>query len=116
MAESRRITVTRQGEATIARLLDAKIHEEATVGQLARELSDLVEGQNLHRLVLNFSGVDFISSATLGKLIVLDRKCKSAGGGLRLCRVSPAIMEVFRVTKLDRLFDIRDAESEAVGG
>jgi len=114
MPDSRRIAVTRQGEVTVARLLDAKIHDEVTVGELARELSDLVEAQNLKHLVLNFGGVEFVSSATLGKLIVLDRKCKSAGGWLRMCRVSPAIQEVFRVTKLDRLFDVRDAESEAV--
>ena len=35
-------------------------------------------------LLLNFSSVEFLSSAALGKLITLDRKVKAHGGKLKL--------------------------------
>jgi anti-sigma B factor antagonist len=64
--------------------------------------------------VLNFSSVGFMSSAALGKLITLDKKVKAKGGVLKLCNIKPEIYEVFAITRLDRLFDIKKDESEAL--
>jgi anti-sigma B factor antagonist len=55
-----------------------------------------------------------VSSAALGKLITLDRKVKAAKGRLKMSDVRPEIMEVFEITKLNRVFDIRGGEAEAL--
>ena len=57
-------------------------------------------------LVLDFSRVAFLSSGALGKLVTLDRKTRAAGGSLKLRNVRPELLDVFHVTKLDRLFQI----------
>ena len=62
---------------------------------------------------MNFSAVDFLSSA-LGKLITLDEKMKAHGGTLKLSNIRPEIFEVFTITRLNRLFDIKDDEADAL--
>ena len=66
------------------------------------------------QLILDFSDVQSISSAALGKLITLDKKVKAHGGTLRLSNIRPEIYEVFAITKLNKLFDIRDDEANAL--
>jgi anti-sigma B factor antagonist len=64
--------------------------------------------------LLNFSNVEFLSSAALGKLITLDRKVKAAKGRLKMSNIRPEIFEVFQITKLNKVFDIRKDEVEAI--
>jgi anti-sigma B factor antagonist len=47
-------------------------------------------------------------------LITLDKKAKARGGSLKLCNIRPEIYEVFAITRLNRLFDIRDDEADAL--
>ena len=74
----------------------------------------LVEDEKKSKLVLNFTKVDFLSSAALGKLITLDKKVKAASGKLKLSNIRPEIYEVFAITKLNKLFDIKTDEAEAI--
>jgi anti-sigma B factor antagonist len=70
------------------------------------ELIDLIQGRNAPRLVLDFTGVKYLSSAALGKLITLKRKVDQIGGRLRLCEIDSETMDVFKIAKLDDYFEI----------
>jgi anti-sigma B factor antagonist len=104
--ELKRITVTDRDGATLVRFRDAKILEDRAIQELGSELIGLVQGQSAPRLVLDFTGVKYLSSAALGKLITLRRKVDQAGGTLKLCEIAPDTMDVFRLSKLDEYFDI----------
>jgi len=110
----RHVDVKQVGDATVARLVDRKILDEAAIQELGQELIDLVEGQQAKKLLLNFASVEFLSSAALGKLITLEQKAKAAGAKLKLSNIRPEIYEVFAITKLNKLFDIRDDETDAL--
>ena len=114
MAERKRIKVSEMGDATIVRFLDRKILDEANIQELGQELFDLVEQDERKRVVLNFSTVEFLSSAALGKLITLNKKARSHGCQLKLSNVRPEIYEVFAITKLNKLFDIKEDETDAL--
>ena len=114
MATHRRIDVSKVGDVTVVKFVDRKILDEAGIQELGAELFGLVEHDNRRSIVLNFSNVDFLSSASLGKLISLDRKVKAAKGRLRMSNIRPEILEVFQVTKLNKVFDIREEEAEAI--
>ena len=109
-----RLDVNEVGDVTVVRFRDHKIVEDISIQQLGQELFHLVEVDNRDKLLLNFSSVDFLSSAALGKLITLDKKMKAHGGSLKLSNIRPEIYEVFAITKLNRLFDIRDDEADAL--
>jgi anti-sigma B factor antagonist len=114
MTAYRRLDVNEVGDVTVVRFRDHKIVEDINIQQLGQEMFQLVEVDNRDKLLLNFSSVDFLSSAALGKLITLDKKMKAHGGALKLSNIRPEIYEVFAITKLNRLFDIRDDEPDAL--
>jgi anti-sigma B factor antagonist len=114
MTDHRRIAASKVGEVTVVKFVDKKILEEASIQELGAELFGLVEQLNRRSILLDFADVEFLSSAALGKLITLDRKVKSAKGRLKMCNIRPEILEVFQVTKLNKVFDIRADEAEAI--
>jgi anti-sigma B factor antagonist len=114
MATQRRLEVSRTGDVSVVTFNDQKILDEAAIQELGAELLALVEQDNRKRILLDFTGVDFLSSAALGKLITFDRKLKTAQGRLKMCGLAPGILEVFQVTKLNKVFDIRSERAEAV--
>jgi anti-sigma B factor antagonist len=114
MAAYRHITLNQVGDVTVVRFLDRKILDDLVIQELGAELFALVEVEKRKAVVLNFFQVEFLSSAALGKLITLDKKMKPLGGKVRLSNIRPEIYEVFRITKLNKLFDIKDDETEAV--
>src|SRR6266478_5170990 len=120
MAAYRRLDVIdkkgKNQDVTVVGFVDRKILDEASIQELGQELFQLVEAEKRGKIVLNFSKVDFLSSAALGKLITLDKKVKAHGGKLKLRNIRPEIYEVFAITKLNKLFDIKDDEADALAG
>lgn len=114
MTAHRRLEVTEVGEITVVRFVDRKILDEAAIQELGRELFQLVEEEGRRNLLLNFSSVEFLSSAALGKLITLDKKVKANNGKLKLSNIRPEIYEVFAITRLNKLFDIKEDEADAL--
>lgn len=114
MPSHRHLEVSEVGEVTVVRLTDRKVVDETNIQELGRELFSLVEEEQRKNLLLNFSAVGFLSSSALGKLITLDKKVKAHGGKLKLSNIRPEIYEVFAITKLNKLFEIKDDEAEAL--
>jgi anti-anti-sigma factor len=67
------------------------------------------------RLVVSFTGVQFISSDVLGVLAALQGKVKPAQGHVTLCGLDPFLRDMVRITHLDRVFEIYNDEVEALG-
>ena len=110
----RRIQISESNDVTVVRFVDRKILDEANIQELGQELFQLVEADARPKLVLNFSDVEFLSSAALGKLITMDKKAKQRGSQIILTNIRPEIYEVFAITKLNKLFDIKDDEADAL--
>ena len=47
-------------------------------------------------LVVSFRGIEQISSALIGTLVLVNKKAKSLGVVWKMCEMSPAVAEVFR--------------------
>jgi anti-anti-sigma regulatory factor len=45
---------------------------------------------------------------------MLNKSCKAQGVALKFSDVSANVMEVFKITKLNKLFDIQDTEEKAI--
>jgi anti-sigma B factor antagonist len=118
MGIQKRIEVTSfsgsAGEVAMVRFLDRKIMDPTGINELGDELIALVEKEQRKNLLLNFSGVEFLSSAALNKLIILDKRIKTQGGKLQLCNLRPEIFDIFAVTRLTQLFTIKKTEQEAL--
>jgi len=87
------ITKTQNGTAlTIA--LEGRL-DTTTAPDLEKELKDSLDGANA--LVLDFSKLDYISSAGL-RVLLSAHKTMSRKGGMKVTNVNDIVREVFDVT------------------
>jgi anti-anti-sigma factor len=114
MSTYRRIKVNESANISVVQFTDEKIIDSETIQELGQELFDLIEKDQRKKVVLNFSNVEFLSSAALGKLITFDKKAKRSQAELILTNISPEIFQVFAITNLDKLFKIKDSEADAL--
>lgn len=54
----------------------------------------------------NFSDCEFIDSTGLGVMVSIYKKCAERNGILKLISLKPEVKKLFKLTRLDRVFDI----------
>jgi len=115
MAQIRpRITVEYVDTATIITFEDEKILEEVDIQAIQESIWKVLEQAEGINLILDFRNVKFLSSAVLGLLIRVSKKVYGGGGKLRLCNINPKIYEIFKITRLTKIFDIYNDTDEAL--
>jgi len=97
----------------IAQFTHQKLYDNALIAQIGSELVELADRAD-GKMLLDFQGVMFMSSSMIGRVVILNKKCKADDIELKLCNVSPFIMEVFEVTRLDKVFTISDSVDDAL--
>jgi anti-sigma B factor antagonist len=112
----RRLDIDEIGDVTVAKFIDKKILDESNIQVIGNQMFGLVDDDAREKIILDFSNVEYLSSAALGKLITMDKKVKKAKGKLRLCSIRPDIYEVFAITKLNKLFNIFENREQALEG
>jgi anti-sigma B factor antagonist len=90
----------------------------STAPELAEQLNDALSAGR-SRIVLDFSGVEFIDSTGLSVLLNALRRLGRIDGALSLVCTNPTVLRLFEITRLDATFDIVSTRDEAlrhVGG
>ena len=104
---------TRQvNEVTIVDLSGTITREEGS-----SELRDTIKrltGEGHKLVLLNLQGISAIDPSGLGELVSAFSTLRSQGGELKLLNLSESAKDLIQVTKLHKLFDIRDDEAAAV--
>ncbi len=110
------IAVEYTENATIIAFSDEKILEEKDIRSLHDSVMSVLEQSQGINLILDFRNVRSLSSAALGLLIRVSKRVYERNGRLRLCNINPTIYEIFRITRLDRVFDIYKNLEKATEG
>jgi len=109
-----KIAVEYIDNVAVATLTDKKILEVIDIQALENSIIPLVERKQNINLVLDFSNVEFLSSSALGLLIRVSKKIYESNGHLRLCGIAGSIMQIFTITRLDKIFQILPDRHEAL--
>jgi len=109
-----KIEVRHKNNVTVVELLVEEILEEGVIIDISDSLFSVAMDNPGLNIVLSFSKVKHFSSSALGMLIRMNKRVKEGGGTLKLCRIAPTLLEVFTITRLDKLFDIYTDEDQAV--
>lgn len=108
------IAVTNHGPIKIVEFVQSKILDEANIADIGTKVGEVIDAEDRPRLILDFRNVDHLSSAALGMLINANNRVREKNGQLRLCDIKRQILEVFSITKLDKLFKILPNRQVAV--
>ncbi len=103
-----------KGEIRVIFVDAAQFVDGALIEQCHREIVDTLGKTEESNVLLHFGRVVFMSSTALGMLIRVKKKCKEFDIALKLCNISPDIAEVFKITGLDKVFDIHADAADAL--
>jgi anti-sigma B factor antagonist len=109
-----RLNVQKRDSVDIVEFSDRKILEELSIREIEDELFALVAATPSIHLLLDFSNVEHLSSAALGMLINLQKEVGKQHGALKLADIRPQIYEVFKITRLSKLFEIHESVDDAL--
>lgn len=84
-----------------------------TAAELEKALDDLADGKNF-QVIIDFSKLDYISSAGLGVLMAAITTFRDNQGDLKLVHLPPRILKVFDLLGFSKLFQIHATEEAAV--
>lgn len=87
--------------------------DSMTANQFGESLIAPID-QGQCNLVLDLSGVDYMSSAGLREIVAALKKAKRAMGDLRVVQPSARVLEVFEMAGLDTILQIFASQPEAI--
>ncbi|MGA2918169.1 STAS domain-containing protein [Methanoregula sp.] len=89
--------------------------DTATAPALERVINTEIASGN-HQVLLNFSGVSYISSGGLRVLLATAKKLKGAGDRFGICCLSPEVLKILKLAGFTSIFSIHSSEGEALAG
>jgi len=84
----------------------------ANAPKLREDLAGIIDAGN-NRLILDLSGVDFVDSSGLGAIVGALKRI-SVRGDLVVCGLGQSPAQLFRLTRMDKVFRIFGAAEDAV--
>lgn len=100
-----------EGRTTEVRLIGRM--DGSAVAALRQRLADIVDDPE-DIIVIDCSGLEYMSSGCLGVLLELIRRRKSVEGGFAIYGVPPRVRRVFELGGLTRLIPLYEGRDEAM--
>lgn len=97
----------------VVAFFENKITTDEGVLEIRAQLDKLINEGHI-QILLNFRDVHYISSSMLGTLTSLKRRVESLKGRLKMCCIGPNLLEAFRISRLEQVFEIYADELSAL--
>lgn len=90
--------------------------DHASAAQFEADLRPLLApaGAGGGALVLDFSQIDYISSAGLRVLMIAASQLKAKQGKLTVAALNPVVAEIFAISRFDRVLPVKATVEEAL--
>jgi anti-anti-sigma factor len=104
--------------ALVAEFWESLKLDPAPIRELRTKFEEHLRSGGRPIIVVDLLGVAYALSTALGQFVTLQKLARSKGGTIIFCNVEPMVQEVFRISKLDALFEFatdRPAALERAG-
>lgn len=101
----------KKGQATVL-TIEGRL-DSITSGTLEKKFLTVI-GDGEKNIVVDFTGMDYISSAGLRVLLMAAKKTGKLGGKVVLAALCANVKEVFDIAGFTSIFTITDSQEEAV--
>jgi len=109
-------SVKPRGEFTVVEFQAVSLMNAAELERISKALGSLVDSDPAGRIVIDFTPVQYMASQAIGTIVAIHKKAAAKKGGkLVLCGVSPQILQLFKITRMDRFLKIVKDQKEATG-
>jgi anti-sigma B factor antagonist len=101
-----RLKIEHSLDETFVTINDSKLLDSESIKEIEITLTKLIDSRDKIKMFLNFSEVEFLASSALGMLVKVLKQIREKKGELTLTNIDPSILKVFKITKLDKVFNI----------
>ena len=108
------LLITPYKDVTVVSFQNISVLDSANIEALGRSLLDLIEKQDVRKLVLEFTAVRFMSSQALGVLLQLKKAMDPVHGKIIIVGIRPELHKVFKITNLHKMFMFHDQLDKAL--
>jgi len=108
-------TVNQIQKATVVEFRTNSLMDSLVLQEIADHLYKLVDEEDRRSIVLDFEKVQYLSSQAIGIVLSMHKKlAQLRNSRLILCGVGPKLMELMKITRLDKVLTIKPSQKEAV--
>jgi anti-anti-sigma factor len=105
--------VKKNGKATVLKIECRKL-DSAVSPELKAEFLVLCKPKVTRKLIVDMTEVQFCDSSGLSALLIADRAMREHGGSVHLVHVHKKVMDLMKISQLDRVFTIGTTVADAV--
>jgi anti-sigma B factor antagonist len=98
------VEITNEENVAVVAFRTASISNVEEIASVSRQIKEFIEKRQPKKVVVDFEGVKFFSSAVLGLLLDIRAKLKTYDGEVVISAINPQLYRVFKITHLDRIF------------
>ena len=119
MIHQETMKVFRRGSDTVISFTRDQLNQLESARRIFNEFSELIENglcrsHPIDEIKVDFGEIDRISSIGLNGLIQMNCKSRNHGVRLVLADVPESVLEVFELTRMERMFEFSSTQSAAV--
>lgn len=110
-------TVQHISGVTVIEFKTPSLMDPVELEDIGERLYRLVDEEDHRHLLLDFERVQFLSSQAIGLVMKLQKKLSSLKNSrLVLCSVGPRLLELLKITRLDRVLTVKPSQQDAMRG
>jgi anti-sigma B factor antagonist len=103
------------GPFTVIEFVTPSLMDPVILENTAQSLYRIIDEEDQRKIVMDFAKVQYLSSQAIGIVLAMHKKLNSLDNSkLVLCAVGPKLMDLIKLTRLDRLLTIKPTQKEAV--
>lgn len=108
------VEITGEGNVAVVAFKTASISNVEEIANVSRQIKEFIEQKQPPKVIVDFDGVRFFSSAVLGLLLDIRARVKTYDGGIVISAINPQLYRVFKITHLDRIFEFFPDKNDAI--
>ena len=97
-------------------VVDVEGNLDTNTAPEAQQHLDALQDDGAQKILVNFTDLDYISSAGLRVLLATAKRMGAAGGSFRICGLNETVNEVFEISGFSMILNVFGSESEALEG
>lgn len=103
------------GPLMVVEFNTASLMDPVVLQNAADSLYKMIDEEDQRQIIMDFTRVQYISSQAMGIILGMNKKLGALKNSkLILCGVGPKLMELLKLTRVDRVLTIKPTQKEAI--
>lgn len=108
-----KFSIDKNGHDTVIKIHERKL-DSTVSSELKAEFLLLCKPKVARRLIVDLAEVQFCDSSALSALLIADRAMREHGGSVHLVHLHKKVLDLIKISQLDRVFTINKSVEEVL--